>query len=256
MINTIPFEFESLPIRAVNAAGVPWFVAKDVCEALGYSKPRDAVAKHIDDDERASFKVDTLGGAQTMTCVNESGVYSLIIGSQKPEAKKFKRWVTSEVLPSIRKNGGYIAGQEETDDPALIMARALQVAQRVIDTKTAALEQATKTIEQQKPKVSFYDQVTGSKDAVDIGRAAKVLNIRGYGRTNLFKFLRDEKILQDDNLPYQTHIDAGRFRVVETKWSDPTGEIRISYKTMVYQRGLDYIRKRIEKRHSSEGALL
>lgn len=256
MPDIIPFEFESLPIRVITVNDQPWFVAKDVCAALGYSKPRDAVAKHVDDDERVSITVDTLGGRQAMTCVNESGVYSLIIGSQKPEAKQFKRWVTSEVLPSIRKNGGYIAGQEEIEDPAIIMARALQVAQKVIDDKAKALEQANKTIEQQKPKAAFYDQVAGRKDAIDIGRAAKVLNVRGYGRTNLFKFLRDEKILQSNNLPYQVHIDAGRFRVVESKWSDPNGEIRITMKTLVYQRGLDYIRKRIEKQQQSTGQLI
>lgn len=109
MNNIQIFKYENNDVRTVEMNGEPWFVLKDVCKVLGISKYRDA-AERLDDDERAPVRVDTLGGAQEMTAVNESGLYNVILRSDKPEAKPFRKWVTSEVLPSIRKNGGYIAG--------------------------------------------------------------------------------------------------------------------------------------------------
>ena len=106
-------------------------MCKDVTEALGYSNSRDAMAKHIDDEDKGVAKCDTLGGAQNFAIINESGLYSLILSSKLPQAKAFKRWVTSEVLPSIRKNGGYLVGQEN-DTPEMIVAKALVVAQNII----------------------------------------------------------------------------------------------------------------------------
>lgn len=118
-------------IRTVMINNEPWFVCKDVTEALGYSNSRDAMAKHIDDEDKGVAKCDTLGGTQNFAIINESGLYSLILSSKLPQAKAFKRWVTSEVLPSIRKNGGYLVGQEN-DTPEMIVAKALVVAQNII----------------------------------------------------------------------------------------------------------------------------
>lgn len=112
MSNIQIFNYQSNEVRTVEMGGEPWFVLKDVCNILGISKYRDTAAR-LDADERGSVEVDTLGGTQQVIAVNESGLYHVILRSDKPEAAPFRKWVTSEVLPSIRKNGGYIAGQEQ-----------------------------------------------------------------------------------------------------------------------------------------------
>lgn len=141
-------------VRVVaDVNGEPWFVASDIAKVLEYSEA-SAMTRQLDDDEKGLSIVQTLGGSQELITINESGLYSAILRSRKPEAKQFKRWVTSEVLTSIRKNGGYIAGQEQ-DDPELIMAKALQVAQSVIVRKTAELEQAKRTIANQARRLSL-----------------------------------------------------------------------------------------------------
>ncbi|WP_038292092.1 BRO-N domain-containing protein, partial [Zooshikella ganghwensis] len=137
-MNVIPFKFNTSAVRVINKDGEPWFVAKDVTEVLGYSLP-SAMTRHLDDDEKGMSTMHTPGGSQELQTINESGLYSAILKSRRPEAKAFKRWVTHEVLPSIRKNGGYIAGQEK-DDPSLMLAKALLMAQSVIETKTVQLE--------------------------------------------------------------------------------------------------------------------
>lgn len=225
-------------IRTVTVNGEPWFVGKDVAEALGYSEPRSAVSKKVDDTDRGVAKMETPSGIQDMTIVNESGLYALIFGSKLESAKRFKHWVTSEVLPSIRSNGGYIANQENLT-PEQIVANALIVAQNIITQKD-------KQIEEMKPKAEFFDAVADSKDAIPMNEVAKVLNIPGYGRNNLFEFLRNESILDRNNIPYQRYVDNGWFRVVEQSYTK-NGERCINFKTLVYQRGVDGIRKRILK---------
>lgn len=128
--------------------------------------------------------------------------------------------------------------EQAWNTPELVFARALQQANDLITRQSSRIAELA-------PKAEFFDQVTNSKDAIDMKEAAKVLNIRGFGRNNLFQFLRDEKIFMDNNTPYQTYIDRGYFRVIETKWVIPEGETRINLKTVVYQRGLDFIRKTI-----------
>lgn len=119
-------------IRTLTVDNEPWFVGKDVAEILGYSNTRKALNDHVDDEDKGVTKCDTLGGAQEMTIINESGLYSLILLSKLPKAKEFKRWVTSEVLPTIRKTGGYIAGANEMSDEE-IMAKALLIGKRTIE---------------------------------------------------------------------------------------------------------------------------
>jgi prophage antirepressor-like protein len=127
MSNLSVFEFESNQVRIITVEGEPWFVAKDLCDVLGISKHRDAISR-LDDDERGSFKVDTLGGKQDMATVSESGMYALVLSSRKPEAKPFRKWVTAEVLPNIRKTGKYEVEQptpEQPDDPDISNAKWL-----------------------------------------------------------------------------------------------------------------------------------
>ena len=230
-------------LRIVMVDSGPWFVGKDVAEKLGYAKPRNAISNHVDDEDKGVAPIQgDLGGTQEMTIINESGLYSLILKSKLPEAKQFKRWVTSEVLPSIRKDGGYISISNEMSDEE-IMAKALVVAQKTIERKNLELQEQKKIILEQQPKVEFYDDVAGSKDAVAMKEVAKVLGIKGMGRNKLFKFLRDRKILDRNNMPYQEYVDRGYFRVIEQRYNTNNGDIKITFTTLVYNKGIEYIRK-------------
>ena len=220
-------------IRTVVIDNEPWFVAKDITERLGYQNGRDALYKHVDEEDKGVAKCDTLGGVQDLSVINESGLYSLILSSKLPEAKRFKHWVTSEVLPEIRKTGGYIAPRS--------FAEALQLAA----DQARKMEELEKERQVLLPKAEFFDAVTDSKTAVSIGDAAKVLDA-GIGQNKLFAWLRDRNILRGDNTPYQRYIDSGYFRVVEQKYQ-VNGETRISIKTLVFQKGIDYIRKLLIK---------
>lgn len=150
-----------------------WFCGSDVAKALGYERGAKAVADHVDSEDKHDVPIrDSIGRMQNTAFINESGLYSLVLSSRLPTAKKFKRWVTSEVLPSIRKNGGYIAGQENMSDDEL-MAKALLVAQNKIAERD-------KQIERMKPKEVFADAVSASKDAILIGDLAKLISQNGY----------------------------------------------------------------------------
>lgn len=221
------FNYEGSQIRTVEMDGQPWFVAGDVCSVIDTDATQ---VRRLDEDEKGMFTIQTPGGMQKVTVISESGLYSLVLTSRKEASKRFKKWVTSEVLPAIRKTGTY------SMQPMELISRAVIEAQKVIEHQTALIANLT-------PKAEFYDAVTGSSDAVDIGSAAKVLNL-GIGRTKLFQFLRDEKILQKNNQPYQQFIDAGHFRVIESSYTKPDGSTHISLKTVVYQKGIDLIRKR------------
>lgn len=130
---------ENKPMRTLNLNGEPWFVLRDVCEVLGLGNSR-MVADRLDEDEKGVSQIDTLGGVQNATIISESGLYNVILRSDKPEAKPFRKWVTAVVLPSIRKNGGYIAGQEELS-PQELMAKALLVAQKTLTDRDARIKE-------------------------------------------------------------------------------------------------------------------
>jgi prophage antirepressor-like protein len=219
----------------IEYGGKPYFVANDIAGALGYSRPRQAVMDHCKGSIKMALPSE--GGIQDTNIIPEGDVYRLIVRSQLPSAEKFETWVFDEVLPSIRNNGGYIANQENLT-PEQIVANALIVAQNIITQKD-------KLIEDMKPKAEFFDAVADSKTAVAIGDVAKVLGIKGLGRNNLFEKLRNKKVLMQNNQPYQKYIDNGYFRVIEQKYQKPDGETVISFKTLVYQKGIDYIRKLI-----------
>lgn len=177
-------------VRTLMIENEPWLVGKDVAEALGYSAARNALATHVDDDDKLTHQISAAGQRREMTFINESGVYSLIFGSKLPEAKQFKKWVTSVVLPSIRKNGGYIAEQETLDDKELL-ARAVLVANNVIDEKNAIIAKQTVEIEAMKPKASYYDLVLQSPSLINTSTIAQ-----DYGMTavNFNKLLHDLRI--------------------------------------------------------------
>lgn len=220
-------------VRTLMINNEPWFVGKDVAVALGYKDTSDALKKHVDTEDKLTRRFADSGQSREMYIINESGVYSLVLSSKLPTAKKFKRWVTSEVLPSIRKTGGYV--MPKTFSEAL-MAYAKEVEAR----ERLELENT-----EMRPKAEFYDDVTGSEDTIDIGEVAKVLHM-GIGRNKLFHFLRDKKVLAPNNAPYQRFIDAGYFRRVESSY-EVYGTTHVSVKTVVFQRGVDYIRKLLKE---------
>ena len=226
-------------IRTVEVDGKPYFVGKDVAEILGYSNPRDAINKRVDEADKGGAKCDTLGGAQDLTVINESGMYSLILSSKLPSAKRFKHWVTSEVLPSIHKSGGYIAGQEQMTDSEL-MAKALLVAQKQIDERNAQ-------IESMRPKAIFADAVSASDTTILIGELAKLLRQNGVdiGQNRLFSWLRENGYLikrngTDYNTPTQKSQELGILSVKETVINHSDGSIKITKTTKVTGKGQQY----------------
>ena len=222
------FNFESHEVRSLLLNNEPWFVGKDVAEALGYSKARNAIATHIDSEDKKDAPIQgTLGGVQEMTVINESGLYSLVLSSKMPSAKKFKRWVTSEVLPALRKTGQYqvkeLSGQE-------LMAKALIEAQSVLAAKD-------KQIEQMKPKVVFADAVATSHTSILVGELAKILKQNGIdmGQKRLFAWLREKGYLikrqgTDYNMPTQKAMDLGLFEIKEGSYVNGSG-VNITTKT-------------------------
>ena len=225
-------------VRTITKDNEPMFCLADVCRALELEQVSRVKSRLKEDGVTNSKVIDRLGREQEATFINESNLYKVIFQSRKPSAERFTDWVTDEVIPSIRKNGGYIANQEQMT-PEQIVANALIVAQNIISQKD-------RQIEEMKPKAEFFDTVADSKTAISMNEVAKVLNIKGYGRNNLFEFLRENKVLDRWNVPYQRYIDNGWFRVIEQKYQK-NGEPVITTKTLAYQKGVDGIRRMIAK---------
>ncbi|BBP95942.1 hypothetical protein BSFA1_10710 [Burkholderia sp. SFA1] len=203
-MNIIPFRFEAMPIRLIaNDDGEPWFVASDVCAALEIGNTSMALMP-LDDDEKGVSTIETLGGRQDVRTVSESGLYSLVMRSRKPEAKQFKRWITHEVLPSIRKTGAYSAAQ---------VPKTLSQALRLAAEQAEHIEQQAALIAAQKPAVEFvgrYVEADGSKGF------REVCKLLGAKENEFRAFLQDTNIvykLGGRLVPYQPHIDAGRFEI-------------------------------------------
>ena len=206
--------------------GEPWFVAKDVCDALGIRT--DTVRTILDDDEVRETNPNSIGvaGGRNPLIVSEAGLYSLILKSRKPEAKRFRRWVTHEVLPALRRDGAYVASDGDEDD-ATLMARALLAAKRAIDRKDAL-------IAEMKPKVLFADTVAASDGTCLIGELAKMMTQAGYpiGQNRLFAKLREDGYLgksgSNRNVPLQRYVEMGLFKIKETAITHADGHVTIN----------------------------
>ena len=227
-------------VRAVMLEGEPWFVAADVCRALGLGNSSDVI-KRLDEDERTLVSIEGASNGLPVNAVNEPGLYALILGSRKPEAKAFKRWITHEVIPEIRKTGGYIAGQETMDDDQLL-ANALMVAQRKIAERNKQLEAANEKIKADAPKVLFAETVEKAETCISIGTLAKILNQAGLdiGERRLFERLRTDKWLNSKgrnwNVPSQKSMDMGLMRVHESTISRSSG-IQINKTPLITGKG-------------------
>lgn len=233
-------------VRTINKDGAPWFVAADVCRALDLGQVTNTI-RRLDDDEKALISIKGISrGNDQVSIVNEPGLYSLVLGSRKPEAKAFKRWITHEVIPSIRKNGGYIAGQETMTDDELL-ANALMVAQRKIEARDKQIEAQEKQIEAMHPKALFADAVSASKTSILIGDLAKLLKQNGVdiGQKRLFQWLRENKYLISQkgasyNSPTQRSMEMKLFEVKETTITHADGHITISRTAKVTGKGQVY----------------
>lgn len=211
-------------VRVVIENGEPLFVGADIANLLGYKEPHKALVRHVDEDDRMKRPVsDNQGVNRESWLINESGVYSLILSSELITAKSFKKWVTGEVLPSIRKTGSYSIQQKlpQTYKEALI-----ELLEKVEENEKLQIENT-----ELKPKGEFYDAVAGSDTLIDMNQVSKTLNIKGLGRNKLFEFLRSQKILMNDNQPYQQYVDKGYFKLIEVRWTNPkTGDTNITLK--------------------------
>lgn len=236
------YNFKGAALRTLtDGEGEPWFVAKDVCDILEISNPSDAL-KRLDDDERSRFN---LGRQGETNIVNEAGLYALVLGSRKPEAHEFKRWVTHEVLPQIRRTGGYIPASE-TDDDITILAKAVMIGQRTMEEQKRRIAAQQSRIVELEPKALFADAVAASDGTCLVGELAKMLRQNGLniGQNWLFQLLRDDgffgKSGSNRNVPTQKAMDLGLFRIKETAVTHSDGHVTISRTPKVTGKGQRY----------------
>ena len=202
------FNYNDREVRTVQKDGEPWFVLKDVCAVLGISDHKVA-ARRLEEDEGCQIPLtDSIGRKQEMLCINESGLYNVILRSDKPEAKPFRKWVTSEVLPSIRRNGGYIAGQESMT-PAELMASALMVAQKTLAERDARISTLSVELAIAQPKADYFDDCIARGGLMNFCDTAKLLGLKQ--KELIDNLLRDRYLYRDKKgrlLPYQKRNDG------------------------------------------------
>lgn len=248
-------------VRTVQKDGEPWFVAADVCRALEVGEAHVAM-RRLDDDEKGRFSIPTLGGNQEMSIVNEPGLYSLVLGSRKPEAKSFKRWITHEVIPSIRRHGAYatdstidrIIGDPDFGIRLLGQLKQEREARRALEAQR----------EQDAPKVLFAKSVECSGSEILVGEMAKILKQNGVavGQNRFFEMLRKDGYLisrkgMDYNMPTQRSMELGIMRIKETSITHSDGHVTVSKTPKITGKGQIYFVNRYAGKHTEsaeEGA--
>ena len=238
-------KFGALEILIID--GKENFPANDVAKQLGYSNPSDAVNRHCRKDGVVFHEViDSLGRTQQKKFISEGNLYRLITNSKLPDAEKFETWIFDEVLPSIRKHGGYIATSEDDDDDS-IMAKAVLIANKTIERKNKQISDQKKVIEEQKPKVLFADSVEASQTSILVRELAVLLKQNGVdtGERRLYEWLRTNEFLikrfgSDRNTPTQKSMNMGLFEIKETPINHNSGLITVSKTTKVTGRGQVY----------------
>lgn len=238
-------------VRTVVIDNEPYLVGRDVADALGYAKPENAIANHVDDEDKTTTLIQGTGSnyKSNAVCINESGLFSLILGSKLPTAKKFKHWVTAEVLPSIRKTGKYAVPQD-----SYMIADPVERAKKWIEEETVRKQQAVQ-LEEQRPKVLFADSVSVSQTTVLIGELAKIIKQNGVdiGQNRLFTWMRERKYLisrkgTDYNMPTQKAMKLGLFVIKETTVNHSDGHTSVSKTPKVTGKGQIYfVNKFLEK---------
>lgn len=241
----VPFQFHSHEVRTVVIDDTPYWVAKDVAEVLGYANTNEAISRHCKGVAKR-YPLETAGGVQEMRVIGESDLYRLIAHSNLPAAVEFEAWIFEEVLPAIRKTGGYIkAATEET--PEEIMARALIVAKATIDRMKEKNQKLTAENETMKPKALFADAVASSNTSILVGELAKLLKQNGInmGQNRLFTWLRKNGWLikrngSDYNMPTQRSVELGLFEIKEWAINNPDGSVRVTKTPKVTGKGQLY----------------
>lgn len=227
-------------IRTIMINDNPYFVGKDIAKALRYSDVNHAILDHVYEDDRVNSKTQGQNnpefGQRGTWLINESGMYSLIFSSKLPSANKFKHWITSEVIPSIRKHGAYMTEQtieKVLTSPDFIIQLATQ-----LKNEQEARKLAEKTIEEQKPLVEFAKHVTESSDTVDVGEFAKIVKNEkiDIGRNRLFEWLRANDYLMSNNVPYQKYVNNNFFKVIKTTKETAYGT-KVFSKTLITGKG-------------------
>lgn len=236
-------------LRGVEIDGESWLVGKDVAERLGYADPNKAIAMHVDDEDKLNDKTSSSLGQRGGWLINESGLYSLVLGSKLPNAKKFKRWVTSEVLPAIRKHGGYLTA-EKVEEALLNPDVLIRLATELKDEREARRALESK-VEEDAPKVLFADSVSTAKTSILIGELAKLLKQNGLevGQKRLFAWMRENGYLMragsSYNMPTQRAMEQGLFEIKETTINNPDGSTRLTRTPKVTGKGQVYFVNRM-----------
>ena len=244
MSNIQVFNYNSVEVRTIQNDGEPWFVLRDVCNVLGLGTPA-RVAERLDPDEVSQTHItDSMGRQQETTIINESGLYNVILRSDKPEAKPFRKWVTSEVLPTIRRHGMY-ATPDTVEKMLADPDTTIKLLETIKQERAARMALEAKA-EADKPKVLFADAVSASHTSILVGDLAKLLRQNGVeiGQNRLFSFLREKGYLCSQgeryNLPTQRSMDRGWFQVKETTINQPNGSVRITRTVKVTGKGQQY----------------
>ena len=230
-------------VRAMTIDGQPYFVGKDVAEVLGYSNPQKALRDHVDEDDKTVNEMFTVNGTKGIL-INESGLYSLVLLSKMPRAKQFKRWVTAEILPTIRKTGGYVASEDTFLET--YMPYATEETKAIFKTQLQHIRQLNQKIKADAPKVLFADAVSASHTSILVGDLAKLLKQNGVdiGGRRLFEWLRANGYLmrkgEARNMPTQRSMEAGLFEVKETTITNGDGSVRITRTTKVTGKGQQF----------------
>ena len=229
------FNYQNRRLRTVQQGGEYWFVVQDVCSALDVGNSRAATAKLIRDDVGLIDTIDSLGRHQQMSIINEAGLYTLVLGSRKPEAKAFGHWITHEVLPALRRSGVYRMTGEVSRRQLLDLALEAEAECEGLRQENAAM----------RPKADFYDAVVDSENSFSLGETAKMIGLSGYGRNNLIRFLRARGILMADNVAKQRYVERGYFRIVQSDYYAADGALRVKAVTRVCEKGVEFIRRQL-----------
>lgn len=241
------FDFKGAALRTLtDENGEPWFVAKDVCDILELNNVTEAL-RPLDDDEKSNFRNSEVAqnGGRAPIIISEPGLYKLIMRSRKSEAKEFQRWVTHEVLPQIRKTGGYIP-TTDADDDMTILAKAVMIGQRTMEEQKQRIAEQSEHIKALAPKARFADAVAASDGTCLIGELAKMLRQNGLdiGQNRLFEILRQDGYLgktgSNRNVPTQRAMDLGLFRIKETAITHSDGHVTINRTAKVTGKGQTY----------------
>lgn len=240
-------------VRTIDEGDTVLFCGSDIAKALSYARPNDAISAHC----RSTVKrriATSQGNESEMSFIPEGDVYRLIIRSNLPEAVKFEKWLFEEVLPSIRKHGGYLTPdkiEEALLNPDVLIRLATDL--KLEREQRKAVEASNKVLEERvsimEPKADTYDALMGSTDTIEMATVAKILNV-GIGRNRLFDILREQKVLREDNTPMQYYVDLKWFKCVESKYTKPDGGTFINVKTVVYQKGIDGILKLLKEKYN------